>query len=76
MPAVRLAEEIAAATNLPYGGIYDHFNRMWIEGPFHRVIHGVDEAILASRIESTFASEGGHSTPFGDAAKKEKPRRK
>ena len=38
------AEEIAKATGLPYGGTYDFWNKMWIEGPFHKQItHTGDE---------------------------------
>ena len=36
--AVYLAKEIAHSINVPYGGIYDKMNKMWIEGPFHKLI--------------------------------------
>ena len=38
-----MAEEIVGETGLPYGGVYDSANRIWLEGPFHRAGGAPDE---------------------------------
>jgi len=32
------AKELAEQTSVPYGGIYDGWNKMWIVGPMHKKI--------------------------------------
>lgn len=54
MVAQRIAEELAMDTNILYNGTYDSYNQMWIEGPLHKHLVGVDERMLAAQLDERF----------------------
>ncbi|HEY3333388.1 MAG TPA: hypothetical protein VGK19_25375 [Capsulimonadaceae bacterium] len=43
------AKEIAKQTGIPYGGIYDSWNKIWLEGPFRTVMS--DGSDIAADVE-------------------------